>query len=168
VGSSISLDNVLKSPALTLETFGEAETRELAERVGGQLRNGDWICLIGDLGAGKTTFVRGLGDALHCQDPVRSPTFTLVQTYKTRTGPIKRLNHVDLYRLEPKDVASLEWDGLLDERGVTVVEWAEKARPFWAADGCAVRIRHEGLDRRQFEFFPLGQRWPDLIKRLKA
>lgn len=167
MATNILLDGILKSPGLVLETFSEGETLGLAKRVGGLLRPGDWVCLLGDLGAGKTVFVRGLGESLHCLGIVRSPTFALIQTYKTRTGNIKRLNHVDLYRLEGKDISSLEWDALLDEDGVTVVEWAEKARMAWPSEGCAVRLRHEGLDRRRLEFFPLGQRWVESVKRLK-
>lgn len=165
---NISPDGALKSPALSLETFAESETLALSRRLGALLRPGDWICLLGELGAGKTVFVKGLGEALRCEVPVRSPTFALIQTYKTRSGGIARMNHVDLYRLNGKDVASLEWDSLLDAAGVTVVEWAEKGRAFWPSEGCAVRIAHEGLDRRRVDFFPLGQRWSDAVKRLKA
>jgi tRNA threonylcarbamoyladenosine biosynthesis protein TsaE len=161
------LDGILKSPDLFLETFAESETLDIAKRIGDQLRPGDWVCLLGDLGAGKTVFVRGLGETLQCVEPVRSPTFALIQTYKTRSGNIKRLNHVDLYRLEGKDVSSLEWDILSEKDGVTIIEWAEKARSLWPSEGCAIRLRHEGLDRRRLEFFALGPRWMETLKRLK-
>jgi tRNA threonylcarbamoyladenosine biosynthesis protein TsaE len=168
LGLNISLDQFLRTPSLVRESFSENDTLELSKALGALLRAGDWINLVGDLGAGKTSFVKGLGEALHCAEPVRSPTFTLIQTYKAKSPRHPALNHVDLYRMDAKTIPSLEWDTLMTNGAVTVVEWAEKARPFWPLESLVVRMLHEGLDRRKIEFFAIGKRPADLIKALKS
>ena len=82
------------------------------------------MLLHGDLGAGKTAFVRGLAEGFGI-DPreVSSPTFTIVQEYR---GPRLTLQHVDLYRLSPAEMRDLALDDLLDDRNVMAIEWAER------------------------------------------
>lgn len=109
----------------------EAAGAKLAEA----LRPGDVVLLVGDLAAGKTTFVRGLVAELGGPgDEVTSPTFVLLQTYPCRAGAIARLHHVDLYRLadRPADLreVGLE-DALSDPAGVTAVEWPKDALATW-------------------------------------
>lgn len=88
------------------------------------------ILLKGELGAGKTTFVRGLAKALGVQEPIRSPSFALVYEYTIRQPETLRglpLLHLDLYRLEtPQELATLGLDELLERGGVVVIEWAER------------------------------------------
>src|SRR5688572_25159534 len=105
VNMSTLLDLVKKSPAFSKETSSEEETLKLARALGSQLRPGDWVSLIGDLGSGKTVFVKGLGEALHVQEPPRSPTFNLIQTHRPKSGAGRLpLHHVDLYRLSSRDI----------------------------------------------------------------
>ena len=78
------------------QTHSADETLALAERVGGLLRGGDVVALAGDLGAGKTVFAKGVARALGVEDPVVSPTFTVVREYPGRV----RFVHVDVYRLD--------------------------------------------------------------------
>lgn len=165
MGSSTS---VKKSPALSRQTSSEHETLSLAAALGRLLHPGDWISLVGELGVGKTAFVRGLGQGLHCPEPLSSPTFSLIQTH--RTGPGGRgapFHHADLFRLEPRDISTLDWEEMLSGGGVTVVEWADKARPLWPADSLAVHISHRGGDSRLLEFFPGGPRSAALVSKLK-
>jgi len=106
-----------------IKTKSPEETRKLACQLAQRLSPGTVILLFGDLGAGKTTFVQGLAKGLGVPEDyyVSSPTFALINEYPGRLP----LYHVDLYRLEPEDVEEL---GLpeLAERGIMVVEWAEK------------------------------------------
>jgi len=105
-------------------TRSPEETEAAAARLAAHLRRGDLLLLEGPLGAGKTTFVRGLARGLGSQAQVMSPTFQLVRVYG---GPLP-LAHADLYRLEHgASIAELGLDQLLDE-GVVVVEWGDRLR----------------------------------------
>lgn len=120
-----------------LITTSAAATEAAAERLARHLQAGDLLLLAGQLGAGKTTFVRGLARGLGCAAEVMSPTFQLVRVYP---GPIQ-LAHADLYRLEVSaELADLGLDELLDE-GVVAVEWGDRIEPPGAA-----RIAIETLD----------------------
>ena len=131
--------------AQTIETSGEEETAAAGEQFAGGLRAGDVILLHGDLGAGKTAFVRGIARGLGVPPAdVTSPTFTLIQEYRTSRGT---LYHVDLYRLNPNEVDDLgldEWVG----SGIVAVEWPDRWRDA-PAPAYEVRIEHRGDDRRQ-------------------
>ena len=129
----------------TVETTGEEGTVAAGERLAGKLLPGDVVLLYGDLGAGKTAFVRGLARGLGAApSEVSSPTFTLIQEYG---APSATLYHVDLYRVEPPEVEELGLDELISSGGIVAIEWAERweGRP---ADACEVRIEHRGGDRR--------------------
>jgi len=126
---------------LDLVTDSPAQTEAAGERFGARLAPGDLILLKGDLGAGKTTFVRGLTRGMGSSAHVASPTFQLVRVY---TGPVQ-IAHVDLYRLEDAaDLSDLGLDELLDE-GAVVVEWGERLD---APEAALLSIEHLGGDRR--------------------
>lgn len=104
-------------------TYDPAATRALAARLAAVARAGDLVCLIGELGAGKTQFAKGFAEGLGVRDTVNSPTFVLMAEYDGRLP----LFHLDLYRLD--DAADALAGGLIDERqrdGVALVEWAER------------------------------------------
>jgi len=129
----------------TVVTESEEQTAAAGERLAGNLRPGDVVLLFGDLGAGKTAFVRGLARGLGASgDDVSSPTFTLVQEYAGRI----QLFHVDLYRLEPAEVDDLGLDELVAGDGVVAIEWADrwKGRP---DDVVEVGIEDLGEDTRR-------------------
>ena len=130
-----------------MTTDSEAATSAAGERFAARLKPGDVVLLYGDLGAGKTAFVRGLAKGLGASaDDVSSPTFTLIQEYRGRVP----LQHVDLYRLRPAEVEGLGLDELTSGAGVVAIEWAER----WTdapLDSWVVRMRHEEEDRRQIE-----------------
>jgi tRNA threonylcarbamoyladenosine biosynthesis protein TsaE len=133
-------------PPDAVETASEPETSAVGESLAAKLRSGDVILLYGDLGAGKTAFVRGLARGLGADpDDVSSPTFTIVQEY---TGTSLKLYHVDLYRLEPAEIDDLGLDDLVSGDGVVAIEWAER----WSGrpdDVTEVRIEETGEDRRR-------------------
>ena len=132
-------------------TRNEQDTVELAAQLAARLRAGDIVLLSGDLGAGKTAFVRGLAAGLASNaDEVTSPTFTLVHEYRGGRLP---LIHVDLYRLDRADLDEIGLDQDLAAKGVTAVEWAERlARPLSGA--IVVRIIDCGGDDRSIEITP--------------
>ena len=113
-------------------THSEDETAAVARAMAAGLRAGDVLLLSGNLGAGKTAFVRGLAEGLGI-DPreVSSPTFTLVHEYRSGRLP---LVHVDLYRLDRAELDEIGLDPDLAAEGVVAIEWAERlARPVAAA-----------------------------------
>jgi len=126
-------------------TDSEEGTEAAGERLGASLTPGSVVLLYGDLGAGKTAFVRGLARGIGA-DPadVSSPTFTIVQEY---AGPGLTLYHVDLYRLEEREVDDLGLEELVLGDGVVAIEWAERWRER-PDDVIEVRIEHTGEDER--------------------
>jgi tRNA threonylcarbamoyladenosine biosynthesis protein TsaE len=107
-----------------IETASEAETQRAGEQLGRQLARGSVVLLYGDLGAGKTAFVRGMARGLGADpEDVSSPTFTIMQEY---AGANATLYHVDLYRLEPAEIEDLGLDDLVESHGVVAIEWADR------------------------------------------
>jgi tRNA threonylcarbamoyladenosine biosynthesis protein TsaE len=126
---------------ISLETSAPEETEAAGEELGRRLRSGDLVLLRGELGAGKTTFVRGIARGCGSAALVASPTFQLVRIYPGRL----QLAHVDLYRLEKGDeLHDLGLDELLDV-GAVVVEWGDRLA---GADAAMISIEHLGGDRR--------------------
>ena len=123
----------------------ELETRSIASALAGDLAMGSVLLLSGDLGAGKTAFVRGLAEGLGIDaGEVTSPTFTLVHEYRGGRLP---LIHVDLYRLDRADLDEIGLDQDLAATGVVAVEWSERlSRSIPGA--LTVRIADRGGDRR--------------------
>jgi tRNA threonylcarbamoyladenosine biosynthesis protein TsaE len=129
---------------ISLETSSPEATEAAGEDLGRRLRQGDLVLLKGELGAGKTTFVRGVARGCGSAAPVASPTFQLVRIYPGRL----QLAHVDLYRLEKGDeLRDLGLDELL-EVGAVVVEWGDRINETAGADAAMISIEHLGGDRR--------------------
>jgi len=126
-------------------TSSAAETEEVGARIADELQPGNVVLVSGELGAGKTTLIRGAARALGVTEPVTSPTFTIGHRYKGRVP----VSHLDLYRLEGLEG---EDPGLLDdyltEDAVAFVEWPVAAEP--ALEGVALRVEltHDGGDHR--------------------
>ncbi len=143
----------------TFETASEEETSAVGERLASSLGAGDVILLYGELGAGKTAFVRGLARGLGAApEEVSSPTFTLIQEYPA-AGAV--LFHVDLYRLHPEEVEDLGLEELIANGGIVAVEWPDRWRDR-PAEAHAVRIEHQGEDRRSITIRMAGRPFQDL------
>ncbi|PIX62264.1 tRNA (adenosine(37)-N6)-threonylcarbamoyltransferase complex ATPase subunit type 1 TsaE [Candidatus Uhrbacteria bacterium CG_4_9_14_0_2_um_filter_41_50] len=111
---------------MTYETHSEKETHELAARFAATLRGGELIELVGDLGSGKTTFVRGVAEALGCKVKVKSPTFTVMNEYPVDNDKIKKIVHADFYRFEdPAHLEALALGDYSDDDTVIFVEWPD-------------------------------------------
>lgn len=109
---------------MIIEVNSERETKELANRIGGRLKGGEVFELVGDVGAGKTTFVKGLAKGLEVEDDIQSPSFTISRLYDARDG--LQLVHYDFYRLtDPGIMANEVSEMIRDEKTITVIEWAD-------------------------------------------
>ncbi len=130
-----------------MTTHSEDETAALAERLAARFRGGEVVLLSGELGTGKTAFVRGLARGLGA-DPafVSSPTFVLLTSYPGRLT----LHHADLYRLRGDgDEVELGLDELPGPRAVLAIEWAERLQELYWERPVRVHLAHAGDDRRR-------------------
>jgi tRNA threonylcarbamoyladenosine biosynthesis protein TsaE len=134
-----------------VETHSPEETWKLASELSGDLGPGTVIALHGDLGAGKTCFIQGYAAALGIDEPVTSPTYTLIGEYKGRLP----LHHIDLYRLSgPEEALGLGLEEYFDANGITAIEWAERAEGLLPPDLLHIQItadQHTGT--RTFRIF---------------
>ena len=149
---------------LFARTASVEDTKALAAALAELARPGDLLLLAGDLGAGKTAFTQGYGAALGIDDLITSPTFTLVNSYEGRL----ELNHIDVYRLEAlAEVVELGVPEMLDEGGVTVVEWGDVVAPALPADYLEIRFGFtDDDDERVLELVPTGPRWSARVRAL--
>lgn len=117
-----ALDVIMRE--MIIEVANEAATKALGESIGASLKGGEVFELVGDVGAGKTTFVKGLAKGLHIEDEVQSPSFTISRTYEGRDG--LQLVHYDFYRLtDPGIMANEVAEMVSDPTTVTIIEWAD-------------------------------------------
>ncbi len=142
-------ENIYSSPQVIISD-SESETRQLGIELAKRLVGGTVVALCGDLGAGKTVFARGLARGLGIEDPVTSPTFTVVQEY---SGLDLDLYHIDLYRVEDaSDLVALGLEQMVGNlSAVTVVEWAERAEDLLEAGGFEVKIECKDIESRKIE-----------------
>ena len=141
----------------TLTTKGADQTEAVGEAIGSQLRVGDLVVLTGDLGAGKTTFAKGLARALGVTQKVTSPTFTIVQEYDGRL-PVA---HVDVYRLHRiQELHDFGFEELLESR-VTIVEWGEAIAAVLPLERIDVTLtlHDDDDDQRIVEVVAAGPAW---------
>jgi tRNA threonylcarbamoyladenosine biosynthesis protein TsaE len=135
------------------ETASAQETESAGAELARRLERGDVVLVAGELGTGKTTFVRGACRALGVREPVTSPTFTIGQLYRARgcAGPLE-VAHLDVYRLPS---LAGEEPGLLDDyltpERVAFVEWPVTTEPAVGEVAARVTIEHRGGDRRMVE-----------------
>lgn len=123
----------------------EIDMKQLGISIGRQLRGGECIELIGDVGAGKTTLTKGIGEGLEVDDDVQSPSFTISRTYPARNGLF--LSHYDFYRLPEPGVMSYELkESLGDMKTVTVVEWGETVQDILPSERIRLYLFHLPAD----------------------
>jgi tRNA threonylcarbamoyladenosine biosynthesis protein TsaE len=149
---------------LVLASHSPEETRSLGRSLARRLAPGDLICLFGELGAGKTTFMQGLAEGLGSPEPATSPSFTLIHEHRGRV----LLYHLDLYRLRREDLADAGIEEALRADAVVAVEWAERLPEdlrTGALDIC-LDFDHADPNARQLRFRPRGSRSSQLLREL--
>jgi len=139
------------SPKMTREyrTASADETIEVGRQIAKLLAAPSLVVLTGDLGAGKTTLVKGIAQGLQAaeEEDVTSPTFTLVHEYR---GPSVNLFHIDLYRIDtPRELLTLGIDDLIDSHIILLIEWGEKFERFRREHDAEIAIRRVGEDERE-------------------
>ncbi|CAM4392753.1 ATP-binding protein [Bacillus manliponensis] len=143
-----------------ITTSSEA-TQALSEKLGQLIQKQDVLLLEGDLGAGKTTFTKGLAKGLGVKRVVNSPTFNIIKEYKGRVP----LYHMDVYRLAESE-EDLGFDEYFYGEGVTVVEWAHLIEQFLPESLVKISLFHAGNDTRRIVFEPSGDRYIRLCEEL--
>lgn len=152
---------------LTIEAGGAERQERLGARLAELIPAAFIVYLQGDLGAGKTTLVRGVLRGMGYQGKVRSPTYTLIEPYRVQG---RAVCHLDLYRLgDPEELEYLGLRDLLEEPVVMLIEWPEQGRGMLPAADLVIRIHYQGEGRR-LELEPLSepgealiQQWPDEV-----
>ena len=156
---------VLNRLSLEFISRGAEQTRRVGMRLGALLRPSDLVCLIGDLGAGKTTLVQGISAGWGSLDPASSPTFVLVNVYRRPEG--EKLFHLDAYRLSGAAVAEdLDIDALL-ENGPLVIEWADRIQEALPKERMWVTLRWVDDNQRDMVFSACGTRYAGLLNDLR-
>ncbi|MFJ8531629.1 tRNA (adenosine(37)-N6)-threonylcarbamoyltransferase complex ATPase subunit type 1 TsaE [Bacillus sp. NPDC094106] len=144
-----------------ITTMSSEETQKLSERLGQLVGAQDVLILEGDLGAGKTTFTKGLAKGLGVKRVVNSPTFNIIKEYKGRLP----LYHMDVYRLAESE-EDLGFDEYFYGEGITVVEWAHLIEPYLPNKNLKVSLFHAGNDTRKIVLEPNGERYIRLCEEL--
>ncbi len=159
---------ILDEHTLDFVSHSPAQTKRFGVRLGGLLRAGDVVCLEGSLGTGKTCLTQGIGRGLGIDEPITSPTFTLIAEYRP-PAPAPPLYHVDLYRLgEAVDEALAV--GLADYvtgDGICVVEWADRVRDVLPAERLWITLRHVDQSKRGLWMRATGARYDELLARFR-
>jgi len=156
---------ILDAHMMDLFSRSPEQTRRIGVHLGGALQAGDVICLQGDLGAGKTTFVQGVALGWGSLDSVSSPTFILVNMY--RRGDGARLFHMDAYRLDSTPEAEeLDLDSMLAE-GPLLIEWPERIDGLIAGERLWIQFEHIDEEERQMKFKATGKRYDDLLEAIR-
>ncbi|MGS2779878.1 tRNA (adenosine(37)-N6)-threonylcarbamoyltransferase complex ATPase subunit type 1 TsaE [Robertmurraya sp. GLU-23] len=144
-----------------VRTNSTEETLQFSKELAQKLQPGDVITLEGDLGAGKTTFTKGLAVGLDINKNVSSPTFTIIKEYNGRLP----LYHMDVYRLEDS-YEDLGFDEYFEGQGVTVVEWAHLIEEQLPNELLQIKITHGEENSRSLTITPKGKRYEMLCKEL--
>ena len=153
--ANCSTDLSIRDKKYAFRTHSPEETQEVGERIGRQLRPGDVVALIGDLGVGKTCLTQGIarGAGVYQDQTVNSPSYILVNEY---AGKIP-VYHIDLYRLqELEDIVALGLEDYLEEDGICVIEWADRMGELLPENYIQVKITGEDEFTRTIEVSPIS------------
>ena len=141
------------------------QTRRMGARLGQLLQPGQVLCLVGELGTGKTCLVQGIGQGLGITDQITSPTFTLVNEYP---GTNLSLYHIDLYRIvDVKAAHTFGLDDYLYGDGICAIEWAERVEELWPEEYLLVTLRHINDSKRGLTLRGFGDGYTDLLTRFR-
>jgi tRNA threonylcarbamoyladenosine biosynthesis protein TsaE len=150
---------------VVLQTKNTSETVRIGKWIGSHLRTADIVALAGDLGAGKTHFIKGLAAGIGIEKPSRisSPSYVLIHEYPGKLA----LFHIDLFRLETESEAEeLGLEEYFGGRGVTAIEWADRIPSLLPKEILWVHIRYTGKQTRSIEIVGRGERYEALVKKL--
>jgi tRNA threonylcarbamoyladenosine biosynthesis protein TsaE len=143
---------------LRFKSHSPAETKRIGQKIGRELKAGDVVALVGELGAGKTTIAKGIAKGLGVPDErdVLSPSFVLIHEYEGR----EKIYHIDWYRLQSvKGSDEMLAEECFNSDGVTLVEWAERGRGVFPRDHLRIEIGHLGPTSRSVRLFAKGKRY---------
>lgn len=133
-----------------IESLREQDTYELGKRLGEDCKSGDIVLLNGDLGVGKTVFTKGFGKGLGIEEPISSPTFTIMQIYEQGRIP---LYHFDVYRIaDPEEMDEIGYEDYFFGNGVCLIEWAsliEELIPEHVIEVQIEKVLEKGFDYRK-------------------
>jgi len=151
---------------VVLQTKSTSETIRIGKRIGSFLLPGDVVALAGELGTGKTQFIKGLAAGVGIGKPtyISSPSFTLINEYAGRVP----FYHIDLFRLkEEKEAEELGLEEYLQGRGIAAIEWANKIPSLLPKEILRIHIRYTGKNTRSLEIIGKGKRYEELVNRLR-
>ena len=151
---------------VVFQTKSTSETIRLGKKIGKLLTAGDVVALVGELGAGKTQFIKGLAAGVGMGNPtyISSPSFTLINEYP---GKIP-FYHVDLFRLaREKDAEDLGLEDYFQGGGITAIEWADKIPSLLPKEMLFIHIAYTGKNKRSLEIIGKGKRYVELISSFK-
>ncbi|UCG42968.1 MAG: tRNA (adenosine(37)-N6)-threonylcarbamoyltransferase complex ATPase subunit type 1 TsaE [candidate division WOR-3 bacterium] len=127
------------------ETSSAAETRSLGRRLAASLKPGCVVAFYGALGAGKTTMIKGIAEGLGVRETVKSPSYVMATVYEG----VLPVSHVDLYRVSgPEGLGSIDLEGYISEKGVCLIEWADRAEETLPEERISVHIEFSGTGRK--------------------
>jgi tRNA threonylcarbamoyladenosine biosynthesis protein TsaE len=150
---------------MVIESSSARETKVWGRRLALLLEGGELIGLSGELGAGKTCFIKGLARGLRLrEEDILSPTFTMIQEHRGRVP----FYHIDLYRLDSPELDDLGLRDYLFSSGVAAVEWFERLHTVPALSCLAIKITFAGANRRTLELSADSARYAALIEQLKS
>ncbi|MBT2731963.1 tRNA (adenosine(37)-N6)-threonylcarbamoyltransferase complex ATPase subunit type 1 TsaE [Carnobacterium sp. ISL-102] len=150
-----------------IKAKNEEQTKTVAAKLAELLEPGDLILLEGDLGAGKTTFTKGLAEGLRISKVVKSPTYTIIREYLEGRLP---LYHMDVYRLEETGAMDLGLEEYFEGDGVSIVEWATFIPEDLPQEYLQIKLVPvgEALMERELTFYPVGKRYEELMLKFEA
>ena len=164
--------------SLSFYSHSSQDTIDFAKRISSFLKQGDILALFGDLGSGKTTFVKGLAKGLGLKSKVNSPSFVILKIYSFKTNYSKgkcshkrriSLYHFDLYRLRfLKEIEDIGYEDFIYNSGICVIEWADKARRLLPKYYLKIKIQIRGKDTRMINLLGFGSRYNTLLNQMKC
>jgi len=150
---------------MTIEVTSESEMKQLGKKLGSFLVGGEILELVGDVGAGKTTLTKGIGEGMTVDDDVQSPSFTISRVYDARDG--LQLAHYDFYRLHDPGIMAAELhETMNDAKVATVIEWAEIVAGVLPQDRLTVTIASPSESSRVVTFEAGGEKSNKLMEKL--
>lgn len=148
-----------------IEINGEEKMKTFGESIGSLLRGGEIIELIGDVGAGKTTLVKGIAAGLGISENVQSPSFTISRVYQGRDD--LNLNHFDFYRLDSAGIMANEIQEVIsDLKAITIIEWGGVVNGVLPTDRLSIKIISPTEDSRSLELLPGGEVSQKIVEKL--